>query len=270
MAFDRTPNWNVSLPNDGGRHIFKHNLYGNSFIDASQKIFDGEIPKWSTSQWMNGKVAINRQNVDTSWTALHRELMSMSLGGISGHVLWSSPICGDTADFDVDRHKDLCVKWYMAATFFPMLKIHSKKTPRDPTQFVGTHRVYINTALSNRLSLSPYFYTVLQEGPLLRPMFYQYPTEAILENVNTQFNVGNDLLIVPNLQPSQTHVHITIPPGTWYEMWGGLKLNASLGEVITMATTAADFLILMRGGSIVPVQKVRNLHNYKSPIQLKL
>ncbi|CAG5059452.1 unnamed protein product [Parnassius apollo] len=253
-ALDRTPQWNLTLP-DGGKYLYKNSLYGNTFINAAQKMFNKEIPKWSSSQWMNGEVVINRQNIDTSWTHLHKELITMALGGVSGHWLWSSPVCGDTENFEIDRHSQLCVKWYMAATFFPILKIHSKTVPRDPIQFVGTYRTYIGNALNHRLSLLPYIYTTLQEGPLLRPMFYQYPTTAEIQDLNTQFNVGEDLLITPNLQPSQTHVHIWMPPGTWYELWSGLKLNGSVGEAVTMITTDADFLTIIRGGSILIIQK---------------
>ncbi|KPJ03138.1 Alpha-glucosidase [Papilio xuthus] len=254
-ALNRTPQWNTSLPNDGGIYLFKHNIYGNNFINATHSIFDKTLPKWSSSQWMNGETVINRQNVDTSWTSLHRELIAMALGGISGHWYWSSPVCGDSEDFDIENHSLLCVKWYMAGTFFPILTIHSKSTPRDPIQFVGTYRTYINNALNHRLNLLSYFYTTLQEGPLLRPMFYQYPEVSELKGVNSQFNVGENLLIIPNLQPSQTHVHVWMPPGTWYEMYSGLRLNATIGDAVTMTTTDSDFLTLIRGGSIVPLQK---------------
>ncbi|XP_013140572.1 PREDICTED: sucrase-isomaltase, intestinal-like [Papilio polytes] len=254
-ALNRTPQWNISLPNDGGKYIFKHNMYGNNFINASHSIFDQTLSRWSSSHWMNGKIVINRQNVDTSWTSLHRELIAMALGGISGHWYWSSPVCGDSEDFNIEKHSLLCVKWYMAATFFPIFTINSKATQRDPIQFVGTFRTYINNSLNHRLNLLSYFYTTLQEGPLLRPMFYQYPEVSELKDVSTQFNVGEDLLIIPNLQPSQTHVHVWMPPGTWYELWSGLRLNASVGEAVTMTTTDADFLTLIRGGSIVPLQK---------------
>ncbi|XP_068622558.1 uncharacterized protein [Battus philenor] len=255
IALDRTLQWNVSLPNDGGKHFYKHNLYGNNFIEAAQRIFEKELPTWSTSQWMNGNIIVNRQNVDTSWTSFHKELIAMALGGVSGHWFWSTPVCGDSEHFEMNRHSQLCLKWYMAATFFPVLTVNSKIVQRDPIQFEGTYRSYINNALNQRLSLLSYFFTTLQNGPLLRPMFYQYPGVAELENLNTQFNVGDNILIIPNLQPSQTHVHIWMPPGTWYELWSGLKLNATVGEAITMTSTDSDFLALIRGGSIVPLQK---------------
>jgi alpha-glucosidase len=205
---------------------------------------------------MKTDVMINRQNIDVSWASLQRELVGAALGGISGHWLWSSPICGDTPNFNSNTQVNLCVKWYMAATYLPMIKIHSNTIERHPLAFRGTHRSLMMSALNKRLSLLPYFYTVLQEGPLLRPMFYQFPFSDKLSNLSSQFSVGDDLLVAPNLLPSQSHVHVTTPPGTWYEFWSGLKLDVEEGEVITMTTTEADFLTFIRGGSILVIQSV--------------
>lgn len=205
---------------------------------------------------MNANFIVNRQSVDTSWTNLHRELVQAAIGGVSGHWLWSSPICGDTENFDRTLQIPLCVKWYMAATYMPMIKIHSKNIRRDPLSFTGTNKAHIMAALNNRLRLMPYFYTTLQQGPLLRPMFYQFPLSANLTDLNTQFSVGEDLIIVPNLEPFQTHVRFWMPPGQWYEMWGGLPLIGQEGEPVIMTTTEADFLNLIRGGSIIVMQTV--------------
>lgn len=212
----------------------------------------------SSSQWMNVNVAINRQNISTSWTNLRKELVAASLGGVSGHWLWSSPICGDTEDFNDVTQIRLCAKWYMAATFMPLIKIHSKLIPRDPLAFLGNDRIQMITALNRRLSLLPYIYTVLQNGPLLRPMFYQFPSTTNLTDLTSQFAVGDDLLIVPNLEPSQTHIHVWMPPGTWFEFWGGLKIDEDEGSVVTMTTTESDFFTLVRAGSIIVMQKVRS------------
>lgn len=117
-------------------------------------------------------------------------------------------------------------------------------------------------ALNKRLRLMPYFYTTLQKGPLLRPMFYQYPLSANLTNINTQFSVGDDLIVVPNLQPSQFRVHFWMPPGQWYEMWSGLPLVGPEGVPIVMMTIESDLLTLIRGGSIIAMQDVSYKYIY--------
>uniref|UniRef100_A0A2A4J2U1 P-type domain-containing protein n=1 Tax=Heliothis virescens TaxID=7102 RepID=A0A2A4J2U1_HELVI len=271
-AFNFTPQWNATRPTQavqdlarlansteypGELYFIRHSEYGNEFANAFEKI-KGEIPVLSSSQWMNGDLIINRQNIPTSWTNLQRELIEASLGGISGHWYWSSPICGDTEHFSMTTQIRLCAKWYMAATYMPMIKIHSKVIARDPLAFVGADRMHMMTALNRRLSLLPYFYTVLQEGPLLRPMFYQFPSSNITD-LTTQFSVGDDILIVPNLQPSQTHVHVRMPPGTWYEFWSGMEVVGEEGQAVTLTTTEAEFLSLVRAGSIIPMQKTVQL-----------
>ncbi|XP_063383190.1 sucrase-isomaltase, intestinal-like [Cydia fagiglandana] len=255
QVFENTPKWNAVYYNDTTKYFYKHNKYGNHVVSAFKNLFVTEVPMWSTSNWMDGNVNINRQNIDASWTNLKKELVEAALGGISGHWLWSVPICGDTDTFDPETQTSLCVKWYMAATYMPLIKIHSSSVPTHPLAFTGTNKNLMLGALKKRLSLLPYFFTTMQSGPLLRPMFYQFPSSEYLKDLNTQYSVGDDLVIVPNLLPSQTHVHFWIPPGVWYELWGGLQINGNEGDVVTMTTTEADFLTLIRGGAVLIMQK---------------
>ncbi|XP_041980747.1 maltase-glucoamylase, intestinal-like [Aricia agestis] len=254
LAFNKTPQWNLVHSTSNKSYLFEHQNYGNNFVNVFRELFN-ESMIWSSSQRMQGQIGINRQKIDISWTNLRKELVEAALGGISGHWFWSTPVCGDTEAFDIETHASLCVKWYMAETYFPMIKIHSKSNPRHPLAFTGTHKALILKALNDRISFLPHFYTILQKGPLLRPMFYQFPESEILQDLSTQFSVGDDLLIVPNLEPSQSHVHVWMPPGTWYEFWSGMKLTAAEGEVVTLTTTESDFLTLIRGGSVVAIQQ---------------
>ncbi|XP_037874417.1 uncharacterized protein LOC101744138 isoform X2 [Bombyx mori] len=252
-AFNHTPKWNATRT-DGKIYMHNHNEYGNYYVDSLKEVL-GEVPTFTSSQFLSGKIIINRQNVSTTWSGLHREITEAALGGASGNWLWSSPICGDTEHLEINTHNNLCVKWYMAATYMPMIKIHSRDGGRDPLSFEGTHRTLMINAMRTRISLAPYFYTVLQNGPLLRPMFFQYPEIDQLKDTSTQFSVGNDLLIVPNLQPSQSHVHVWLPSESWYELWSGLKIEGNVGDAVTMTTTESDFLTMVRAGSIIVLQK---------------
>ncbi|XP_013183020.1 lysosomal alpha-glucosidase-like [Amyelois transitella] len=252
-AFDKTLLWNTSLP-DGTMYFHEHNAFSNHFVDAVKLASDG-IPTWTASQWQNGDVMIHRQNVETSWSNLNKELIQAALGGISGHWLWSSPICGDTFNYNSTTQRELCLKWYLASTFMPMIKIHSKGVERHPLSFEGIERTVAINSLRNRLTLMPYFFTVLQEGPLLRPMFYQFPKSERLAILTSQYSVGEDLLMVPNLLPNQGHVHVRVPPGTWFELWGGSQLVGEEGEAVTMTDTTRDILTFIRAGSIIVMQK---------------
>lgn len=255
-AFNHTPRWNATDVN-GVKHLYRHNEYSNHFASAFDKLKAvNTAPTFVSSHWLNGNVFLNRQNIATSWTNLQNELTEAALGGISGQWHWSTPICGDTDNFDSETHQSLCVKWYMAATYLPMIKIHSKGASRDPLSFQGTHRSIMINALRTRMTLAPYFFTTLQKGPLLRPMFYQFPESEVLKDITSQFSVGGDLLIVPNLQPNQAMVHMWMPPGIWYELWSGLKVQGDEGDAVTMAMTEADFFTAVRGGAIIVLQKV--------------
>nr|XP_032514277.1 alpha-glucosidase 2-like isoform X1 [Danaus plexippus plexippus] len=257
-AFNYTPPWNLTLADYNQSYLFQHNRYGNNFVDAFIKR-SNDIPVWSSSLWLNSGTNINRQSINASWLNLNNELVNAALGGVSGHWLWSSPICGDTEYFNPETQTNLCIKWYLAAVYLPIVKIHSKVIPRHPTAFVGTHKTLAIEAIGRRYSLLPYYYTVLQEGPLLRPMFYQYPASQAIRDLSSQFNVGDSLLIAPNLLPLQSHVQIRKPPGSWYELWSGTKLQGQEGDLLTLSTTDADLMTFIKGGSVILIQKKTEL-----------
>ncbi|VVC91587.1 unnamed protein product, partial [Leptidea sinapis] len=254
QALRNTPKWNVTLLDQANKFIHKHNTYGKESFEVLYNLAGSNMFAMTTSQWMSGTAAINRQNINATWSSLKRELVTAALGGISGHWLWSSPICGDNKDFHAENQTSLCIKWYLAATFLPLITIDCTTVPRDPTAFNTTERLHMIEALNRRQSLLPYFNTVLQKGPLLRPMFYQFPDAHYLENITTQFGVGDSLMIVPNLQPFQSHVHVLMPPGSWFEFWGGARVNSSEGKMATMTTLESELLTLIRAGSIVMIQ----------------
>ncbi|XP_050676249.1 uncharacterized protein LOC126973143 isoform X2 [Leptidea sinapis] len=254
QALRNTPKWNVTLLDQANKFIHKHNTYGKESFEVLYNLAGSNMFAMTTSQWMSGTAAINRQNINATWSSIKRELVTAALGGISGHWLWSSPICGDNKDFHAENQTSLCIKWYLAATFLPLITIDCTTVPRDPTAFNTTERLHMIEALNRRQSLLPYFNTVLQKGPLLRPMFYQFPDAHYLENITTQFGVGDSLMIVPNLQPFQSHVHVLMPPGSWFEFWGGARVNSSEGQMATMTTLESELLTLIRAGSIVMIQ----------------
>merc|ERR1712167_69935 len=67
--------------------------------------------------------------------------------------------------------------------------------------------------------------------PLVRSMWFEFPSWQGSENIETQAMLGSQVLIAPVLIRKATVVNVSIPPGTsWTHMSSGMTLNET-GEV---------------------------------------
>ena len=63
--------------------------------------------------------------------------------------------------------------------------------------------------------------------PVARPMFFTFPTDTATWNVNTQFMIGDGLLVAPCLEENGTSVEVYFPQGTWYSLYDYAITDAS-------------------------------------------
>jgi alpha-glucosidase (family GH31 glycosyl hydrolase) len=105
----------------------------------------------------------------------------------------------------------------------------------------------------------PYYYTLFfraheQGSTVVRPLFFEYPTDVQTFAIDTQFLVGPALLVSPVLQEGATSVNAYIPPGNaWYDYYTG-DLVKSTGQV-TLDAPIEKINAHVRGGYIIPRQQ---------------
>ena len=52
-------------------------------------------------------------------------------------------------------------------------------------------------------------------APIIRPLWWVDPENEISQSIDSEFLVGNDLLVAPILHADKTSRSIYFPPGTW-------------------------------------------------------
>ena len=60
-------------------------------------------------------------------------------------------------------------------------------------------------------------------------MFYTFPNDTAAWDVNSQFMIGDSLLVAPCLQENGTDVNVYFPQGTWYGLYDHSITDASAG-----------------------------------------
>ena len=208
---------------------------------------------------------------DNSSTWNHLRLgteMILNLG-VSG----ISFVGDDIGGFNGSPPPDLLTRWIEIGAFNPMYRDHTTKgsLPQEVwdngPQQEAIRRRYIET----RYRLLPYIYTLADEAsrtglPLNRPIFLEFPEifappSTSFDGLDTEFLLGPDLLIAP--QPFGEMVGgytVSLPKGSWYDFWTGLKAPATVTpptivEIAIAVRPGLDTLpVYVRGGSILPLE----------------
>ena len=113
----------------------------------------------------------------------------------------------------------------------------------------------IRAAIHARYALLPYLYTLFREAhteglPIMRPLAFEFPSEAWALGVDDYFMLGPSLLVAPVMDAGATQRALRLPaPGPWFSATTGEA--AAPGEH-TLDVTLDSVPAYLRGGSIIP------------------
>jgi len=170
---------------------------------------------------------------------------------------------------------ELLMRWIEQGIYWPRFTIHSWNQDGSATEPWSYPELLplIRTAMTWRERLTPYLYTLLWRAhthhePVLRPLFYDFPSAPDAYVEDDSFMVGSDLLVAPVLDPGEARRELWLPDtaGGWYDVrcgtrykgGGRIEVEAPLGEAPAFA----------RAGSILPLGAPR-LHE-DGPLTLRL
>ncbi|MFM7661346.1 MAG: DUF5110 domain-containing protein, partial [Bacteroidota bacterium] len=118
-----------------------------------------------------------------------------------------------------------------------------------------------------RYQLLPYNYTLAFENnqkgiPLMRPLFFEEPTNEKLVNEPESYLWGNDFLIKPITKSDVTSTEIYFPKSSnWFDFYTNEKHKAGTTEDIKVTS---DYIpTFVRGGSFIPmIETIQNTSKY--------
>ncbi|XP_968946.2 lysosomal alpha-glucosidase [Tribolium castaneum] len=198
------------------------------------------------------------QNVAISWVNFKKSITQILYNSIAGSPMTSVPVCGSTSDFDASAHEALCTRWYLMGATAPIFRISSDLPRRDPTSLgPGAFGQAARRAIEVRYSLLYYYNTVLNQDkePLMRPMFYDFPTDNDTFPLVDQYMVGRHLLVAHPTLPDRTQITIYLPKAVkvWYEFWGGEAFGSWRNKTwVTLTLVDTDLVAFVKEGGIIP------------------
>ncbi|KAF9043212.1 glycosyl hydrolases family 31-domain-containing protein [Panaeolus papilionaceus] len=248
---------------DGQLELDVHNLWGLMEEKATHLAVQDILPKkrpflisrstfpsagrW-TGHWLGDNFSL--------WSYL-----KFNIAGVLQFQLFQIPFVGaDTCGFNGNTDEELCNRWMQLSAFTPFYRNHNIKgaISQEPYRWDSVANAS-RTAIAIRYSLLPYWYTLFANSstkgtPPVRALFYEFPNEPELFNVDTQFLVGSDILVTPVLAPNVSTVS-GIFPGRgsviWRDWYTHDVVNSSPGESTTLQAPLGHINVHIRDSSAI-------------------
>ena len=262
---------------DGADPERMHNWYAQLYNETVFEVLratrgDGDAVVFARSATVGGQKFPVHWGGDCSSTF---ESMAESLrGGLSlaasGFGFWSHDIGG----FEGRPDPAVFKRWVPFGLLSSHSRLHGNQTYRVPWEFdeesVDVLRAF--TRLKHRLM--PYLFgaavTAHTEGlPVMRPMALEFPDDPGCAYVDTQYMLGDSLLVAP-VFAADGEVRYYVPAGRWTRFTDGEVVE---GPRWVRETHGFDSVpLLVRPGSLVPVGAVdaRPDYDYADGVTLRL
>lgn len=264
------PKDNIHFGNWEHRHV--HNLYGHMHVMATH---EGLVARSEGEQRpfiLTRAHFAGTQRYAAIWTGDNMaqwDHMAASIPMCLSEAVAGFSFCGaDVGGFFGNPEAELVERWYQLGSFLPFFRAHAHidTKRREPWLFPESTRLIIREALRMRYSYLPFWYTQFYEherdgAPIMRPMLMQYPLDKKAFALDTQFMVGDALLVRPALEKGVQSVEVYLPATSlspakegdlWYDVVENYKkLSRTVGWE-KVAAKAGKVPVFQRGGTIVP------------------
>jgi len=261
-------------------HRKAHNIYGHLMAQAT---FEGlkkymmpkrpfvitrscyaGIQKYS-SVWTGDNSATWEQ----LWLA-SQQCLSLSISGVSF-------VGSDIGGFIGEPDGELYTRWMQMAVFHPFCRTHSASNEtgfnQEPWSFGQFYEKICKKFIQFRYRLLPYIYTTFWQNsnfgtPMLRPISFgdQGSTSAI--NNNTEFLLGDHLLIAPVFNANQSMREVSLPSGGWYHNWDNQYFEGM--NPVNVNSPIEQIPLFIREGAIIPTWPHQNFVGEKHMKEITL
>lgn len=245
-------------------HAEVHNLYGLMMAQtAADALLQLRPQARSFVLTRSGYAGIQRHSA--VWTGDNRsswEHLEMSLPMLCNLGLSGIPFVGvDIGGFFGDATPELFARWMQVGVFYPLMRAHSAlgTARHEPWVFGDRTEQICREFIELRYRLLPYLYSLFQEAattgtPILRPLFYHFPSDRQTYQLHDQVLLGPFLMAAPVYRPGVRCRAVYLPQGVWYDWRTGEKLEG--GRYVLTDAPLEQMPMYARAGAIIPLQPV--------------
>lgn len=256
---------------DGRSEYELHNLYGHTSgkvtYQALAALYGGKRPWFALRSTFAGSGTFAGHwggDTNAKWGNMYLGIAEALQFSIAGIPYFGVESCG----FNGNSDYELCTRWMQLSAWYPFYRNHNNRNTIGQEAYRWSSTAEATRRIMNiRYSLLPYTYTLFHRAnvageTVLRALQWEFPDDASLASVETQFMSGPAIMIHPVLVPQATSVKGVFPgvaQGTvWYDWYTFAKIDAAAGENKTLDAPLLHQPVSIRGGYIIPIQKPGN------------
>lgn len=250
-----------------------HNIYGHHWAkliaDGYKKDFPNQRPFILMRAGYSGSQRFGMMpwsgDVSRSWGGLQSQMEIALQMGMQGMAYMHSDLGGFAGDY---FDNELYLRWLQYGVFNPIFRPHAQEDVASEVAYKDVHtKAKAKKAVELRYQLLPYNYTLAFENnqkgtPLMRPLFFEEPTNEKLFNEKESYFWGDAFLIKPITKAGITSTEVYFPKSNnWFDFYSGKKYAAGSTETVAVAETSIPTFV--RGGSFVPmIETIQNTSKY--------
>lgn len=226
-------------------------IYQDACVSAFEKV-DKKPLLWSRSGWLSqNKHSVHwNGDAESDWEGYRATIRSGLNAAMSSYNFWSSDVGG----YKKNPSDRLYGEWMKFSSFGSShIRAHGK-SPREPWEYPSSYSSS-KKVLQERYKLIPYLYSYGQVAeetgiPIMRPECINIEDRSYSKE-NTQFFVGDHLLVAPYLTPERSR-NVYLPADSdWVSYWdedqyvGGTEISADHENSMIP--------VFVRKGALIPV-----------------
>ncbi len=233
---------------------YERNLYPlryNRLVSDLTHHESGERIIWARSAWAGSQryplhCGGDAENTYSAMAGTLRAGMSL---GLCGFTYWSH----DSGGFVERAPRELYARWLAMAALSSHIRCHGAP-PREPWEYDEAFVELFRKTIEMRYQLIPYLTTQSADAassgaPLVRPLFFEFPSDKTSWLIEDQYLLGTDLLVAPLFDES-TSRDVYLPPGGWVDYQSGERFSGPGWRKIEAG--AVPIVVLAREGAVIP------------------
>jgi alpha-D-xyloside xylohydrolase len=250
-------------------------LYTQAFHDGLRAEGQTEILHLVRCAWAGSQrygALVWSGDIHSSFESLRNQLVAGLNMGMAGIPWWTTDIGGfQGGDPQDPAFRELLIRWFEWGTFCPVMRLHGDRDPKQPRHGQTEGAACLSGAdnevwsfgpeayhicreyLFIRERLKPYLRRLMEEAhrngsPVMRPLFYEFPDDALAWRREDEYLLGSDLLVAPILHRQAMAREVYLPAGAgWMDVWSGETREG--GVSVTVDAPLERIPLFIRSGA---------------------
>jgi alpha-D-xyloside xylohydrolase len=221
-------------------------LYARAVREAAQAakpddtVFFARSAFTGSEQYLTGGFTGDQERSWDAQKGLPSVVSALLSASISGLPYWGPDIAGFIDGPPLADEKELWIRWLELGALTPTMRdmLGAEHAPVDLWTDQDSLRLFGFYARLHT-ALIPYLYRHAEIAherglPIMRPLFLDFPHEAVTYRLESEYLLGDDVLVAPVTRPAVRGRLMYLPSGSWRDAWTG-RVQAGPSWVVVNA-----------------------------------